>query len=62
MIRVWWADIRWPVGLYPHSRLCIRCRNQHVIVPADDASTDSCRGHLVEDRVNELIRTGRVDV
>lgn len=40
---------------YPHSRLCIRCRAQGFILPADDASQDTCRGHLAEDRVNNLI-------
>lgn len=42
----------------PFSRLCIRCRAQGYILPADDASRDTCRAHLAEDRINELLKTG----
>jgi hypothetical protein len=61
---------RWPYRLvgpvpwhfYAHSRLCIRCRDQGFILPADPASVDSCRGHLAEDRINQLIIDRALDV
>jgi hypothetical protein len=50
-------NVYWPLkgGPYPHSRLCVRCRDQGFILPADDASPDTCRGHLAEDRINTLL-------
>lgn len=48
-----WLSLLDPV--YPQSFLCIRCRDAGVSAEADPASPDSCRGHLAEDRVNELI-------
>lgn len=42
-------------GPFPQSRLCLRCRWLGYVLLADDASQDTCRGHLAEDRVNNLI-------
>jgi hypothetical protein len=40
--------------------LCIRCRDLGVIVEADLAALYLCRGHLAEDRVNEILRASQV--
>jgi hypothetical protein len=49
----------WVISVNKHarrSRLCIRCRDQGFILPADPASPNMCRGHLAEERINNLIK------
>lgn len=54
LIRVY--PLTWP----DRTELCIRCRDQGVIAPADLAIPYTCRGHAAEDRVNDLLGyTGR---
>lgn len=38
------------------SHLCLQCRDQGVISEADPASLTICRGHLAEERINDLMR------
>ena len=46
---------------YPASVLCRLCLAQRVVAPADDASAGAlCRGHLAEERINDMLRDGTI--